>query len=105
MGHIIEALGTDSGRMILQMPNYLGWQYYATLGGMRVTPFLFGEPQRQAFHLESLLEDIQHQPPSLAVVSNPNNSSGLSGVLDEADRCWCPPGLNVPRSAMTTDHG
>jgi histidinol-phosphate/aromatic aminotransferase/cobyric acid decarboxylase-like protein len=88
---IIEALGTASGRMILQTPNYFGWQYYATLRGIRVTPFLFGRPQRHAFHLESLLEEIQHQPPSLVVVSNPNNPTGFlipaAGIRVLAEAC------------------
>jgi len=80
---IIEALGTISGRMILQTPNYFGWQDYAKLRGLTTTPYFFGQPSQHTFCLSALLQLINTQAPSLVVISNPNSPTGYTFKPDE----------------------
>jgi histidinol-phosphate/aromatic aminotransferase/cobyric acid decarboxylase-like protein len=88
---IVEALGSITGKVILQVPNYFGWHNYATLRGLSVIAVSFGKPKRHTFCLNVFLENLRASSPSLVVISNPNNPTGFvfspQEVLILADEC------------------
>lgn len=88
---LLESLGTTTGRMILQSPNYFGWHNYAKLQKLKVTEVLFGAQKRHSFCIEQFLTEISAAEPSLVVLSNPNNPTGFAFGANEltllADAC------------------
>jgi histidinol-phosphate/aromatic aminotransferase/cobyric acid decarboxylase-like protein len=88
---IIDALGITTRRMILQVPNYFGWQNYPTLRGITVTTVPFGQPKQHTFCLDTLIDNIRSNPPSIVAISNPNNPTGFVFSPEEiiilADEC------------------
>lgn len=88
---LVEALGTNTGRIILQSPNYFGWHDYALLRKLKIISVPFGSPKRHQFSCNALIEAIRCNAPSLVVISNPNNLTG--SLLSEkqvstlADEC------------------
>lgn len=88
---LVEALGTNTGRMILQSPNYFGWHDYALLRNLKIIAVPFGSPTKHQFSCNALLEAIRSNAPSLVVISNPNNLTGsllpVEQVSALADEC------------------
>ncbi len=74
---ILDALGTVTGRLILQTPNYFGWHDYAQLRGLRVTTVSLGQPYARMFHMNTLLTCVRAHAASLVVISNPNSPTGF----------------------------
>ncbi|QND61909.1 aminotransferase class I/II-fold pyridoxal phosphate-dependent enzyme [Mesorhizobium huakuii] len=88
---IVDAFGSATGRMILQVPNYFGWAHYAALRKLDVTHASIRVPDAMAMGFQALLDTLRSKPPSLVVISNPNSPTGhlMSGseLIELAESC------------------
>lgn len=66
--YIVQALTKITKRIILQYPNYFGWENYATLNDVDI---------KKIYYTENIINHLD-QPPSLVIISNPNNPTGLT---------------------------
>lgn len=80
---LIEALGTLTGKIILQSPNYPAWRNYAVLRKMDITLVTFGQSKPHTHCLSDFIQHMESSEPSLVVISNPNSPTGFSFSSEE----------------------
>lgn len=72
---ILDLLGQQLGQMIIQSPTYMSYFDYATLKGLKVIAVNYLVRSYTDFANE-LTASLQNNPPSLVVLTNPNNVTG-----------------------------
>ena len=80
---LMEAIGTITGKIILQSPSYSSWRNYAILRKMDVTVVQFGQYQRHSFCLSGFIHIMKTSSPSLVAITNPHSPTGFCFSQDD----------------------
>jgi histidinol-phosphate aminotransferase len=82
---LLQSVGRSSRRLILQWPNYSGYETYAALYGVeiqRVLTLAMPAPEVEA----RLLRAMEESPPALVVITNPSGMDGSRLPISSLER-------------------
>jgi histidinol-phosphate aminotransferase len=77
IGVLVDALGRDDRRMLLQEPNYPGYRYHAQLRGVEVSPWL-PRPGLLRYEAADAVRFMRRERPAVIVLTEPHGGLGSS---------------------------